>query len=600
MSVDATRPWPKLSPVQRFGPLLAVVVLVVGAGTVATVKGRSADSRPGASTSGGTTPGGKDGVEGDHYEDASQLAPLYSEAKEAGTLDDADWGDRCDPDTGRIMLPSVYAPPCVPKWGGSKPWTDRSGKVHADNGGATAPGVTSDEIVVAYYVPGPADLLTTAEALGIYDSADMRIKATQELIDLAQANYETYGRKVVVKPYRASGDGVNSAQARADARKVAEDMHAFASIGGPTQAIAYQDELARRGVLCVGCGAAAPDRTYQENAPYTWGIFATPNQIVQGVLDFGVKNLMGKPARFAGDPAVRAEKRVTGIVHYEQDPPLYGDLTAKLTARYKKLGAESKVTISYLLDQATLPRQAQGIVSRLKQAKITSVVFIGDPLMLIQLTAAATKQNYFPEWQITGTVLTDATATGRLMDQKQWVHAFGASALAARSTPELGEAWRLYKWFYGKDPAARKSLPVLQPPVQLLFNGIHLAGPDLNAQTFAGGMFRYPKSGGGPTTPQISYGHGLFDTTDYVGVDDITLVWWDGELEGPDEQGTEGKGMWRYVERGKRMLLGEAREVGDDALFVDSPDSPGILKEIPASDRTKDYPPPKGAPAAGN
>ena len=29
MSVDATRPWPKLSPVQRFGPLLAVVVLVV-------------------------------------------------------------------------------------------------------------------------------------------------------------------------------------------------------------------------------------------------------------------------------------------------------------------------------------------------------------------------------------------------------------------------------------------------------------------------------------------------------------------------------------------------------------------------------------------
>ena len=48
------------------------------------------------------------------------------------------------------------------------------------------------------------------------------------------------------------------------------------------------------------------------------------------------------------------------------------------------------------------------------------------------------------------------------------------------------------------------------------------------------------------------------------------------------------------------MLLGEAREVGDDALFVDSPDSPGILKEIPASDQTKDYPPPKGAPAAGN
>ena len=161
-SVDSARPWPKLSPVQRFGPLLAVVALLVGAGTVATVKGKGSEAR------GGTAPpASTDGfvVKGDRYEDAPNLPITYAEAKKAGTLDDYDWGDRCDPKTGRIMMPTVYAPPCVPKWGGTKPWKDRSGKVHTDNGGATAKGVTADEIVIAYYIPGPTDLLTTAEAI---------------------------------------------------------------------------------------------------------------------------------------------------------------------------------------------------------------------------------------------------------------------------------------------------------------------------------------------------------------------------------------------------------------------------------------------------
>ena len=38
----------------------------------------------------------------------------YLEAKEAGTLDDYEWSDGCDPDTGQVKVPSVYAAPCVP------------------------------------------------------------------------------------------------------------------------------------------------------------------------------------------------------------------------------------------------------------------------------------------------------------------------------------------------------------------------------------------------------------------------------------------------------------------------------------------------------
>lgn len=40
---DAARPWPKVSPLNRWGPIVLVLAVLVGAGTVATVKaGRNA------------------------------------------------------------------------------------------------------------------------------------------------------------------------------------------------------------------------------------------------------------------------------------------------------------------------------------------------------------------------------------------------------------------------------------------------------------------------------------------------------------------------------------------------------------------------------
>ena len=126
-----------------------------------------------------------------------------------------------------------------------------------------------------------------------------------------------------------------------------------------------------------------------------------------------------------------------------------------------------------------------------------------------------------------------------------------------------------------------------------------MAGPNLTAETFAGGMFRYPPSGGGPSRPRISYGdHGLFEELDFVGYDDFTVVWWDPNMEGPSEQEVVAPGMWRYPLGGRRFLMTEPEEFADDLLFNDIPESPGILDEIPEQDRTPDYPPPPGSPAA--
>ena len=57
-------------------------------------------------------------------------------------------------------------------------------------------------------------------------------------------------------------------------------------------------------------------------------------------------------------------------------------------------------------------------------------------------------------------------------------------------------------------------------------------------------------------------------------------------------------GAQARVLAGGTDLLGDVRKVDDDLLFKDTPSAPGILDDLPPSDKTGDYPPPPGAPAA--
>lgn len=561
-----------------WGPLAFIVALLVIVGAIATTKD-STTAQPSATSKPGAQTGPKS------WANNPVLPITYAEAKKAGTLDNYDWGAHCDTKTGRIMMPSVYAPPCTPQLTG-------------DNGGATAPGVNGDTITVAYYVPSPQDLFATAQALGVLDSPDEMATLAEQTVTAYNAIYSLYGRKVKLVRFQASGNGVDPTAARADAIKVATEIKAFASIGGPSQSGAYADELAKRKVLCIGCGAAVPDATFQKNAPYMWGNFPTPEQFVTGVFDFGIENLWNRPARFAG-PAFKNKKRVIGTVYYEQSPPVFKDVSRKTLKHYDSLGYNSKVVLTYLLDTNTLNSQAQTIVGKLKSEGVTTVVFLGDPLMPIYLTQQATKQNYHPEWVITGTVFTDTTAVGRLYDQAQWAHAFGTSSLPARTKPQLQDSWRMYKWFYGKDPEAQKSQAFVGPMIQQLYIGLHMAGPHLTPLTFAGGMFRYPPSGGTRTDPRISFGfHGLFPNADYIGVDDFTVVWWDADAQGVSEQNVSGKGMWAYVAGGQRYLLGAKPPKVGDAVLFDPKGAVTLFDALPADSGITQYAPWKNFPSA--
>ncbi len=570
---DEPRPWPTLNPLRRWGPIALVLAVFVALAVVATTRSPDGTTEVAAGTATTTQ----------SLADNPDLPITYAEAKKEGKASSMKWAN-CDPTTGRIRFPSVYAPPCVPEPTGS-------------NGGATSQGVTASAIKVVYYTAPPGDL--TSAISGNLDTPEAVAASVKQYIRLFEATFETYGRKVEIIPMTGSGVSTDETAARADAVKVATQIKAFASIGGPAQTAVYATELANRGVLCLSCGLSVPNSTYAKNAPYMWGTLPTAEQFLENVGLFLTKQLNNKPAKWAGDPKMRTRKRTFGVVHYDQDPPVFTGVSKVFNDLGAKNGWKPKENITYLLDLAKLPETAASIIAKLKAAGCTTVVFLGDPIMPIYLTKAATAQNYFPEWIVTGTVLTDTTSLARNYDQKQWAHAFGVSTLPVRTPHDDADAYRIYNWFYGRMPEANKTAGVFYPNLLQLFQGIQMAGPKLTPQTFAGGMFKMPPAGGRPGAPQASYGNPdlfSFAKEDFTSVDDSTLIWWDADAKGPDEQGKDGVGMYRYVDGGKRYLPGKMPSALQP--FFTKAGSVTVFDGQPPGLKTPTYAPPPGAPGA--
>ncbi len=564
------------SPLARYGPITAIAVVIAVVAVIAIVA-RGGDDSTDTATSTSVV-------------NLADLPPTYAEAQEQGR--NLDFGERCDTTTGTLKVPLSLAPPCVPAFSG-------------DNGGATAKGVTGDTITVAYYVP-QENSDAQAALQGLVDSRESSAQTREDLAQIMNEVYELYGRKVVIVPVDASGPADDPVAAKNDAVKIAEEIGAFAAVSGPGLTNTYADELASRGVLCIQCGLVAPDAEYQKNAPYMWGTSATPEQFLVNVGDYITGRLLGHKAQFAGDPAMRDKERVFGTIHLELDPPVFGEVEDVVNDRGRDAGYIPADEETYLLDVARAPEVAPGIIARMKNAGVTTIVFLGDPVMPIYLTKAATAEDYFPEWVVTGTGFTDSTAVARLYDQQQWSHAFGLSSLPVRTPRELGDAWRLHEWWFGTPPPAQTTAPITLANLSLLFAGLQMAGPNLDVDTFQAGMFHLPEAGGGPTTPHVSFGdHGYFENLDgtprldYLGIDDMTEIWWDADTVTADEGGRTGPGVWKYADGGQRYLPGTMPKT-DPHAFVDS----GAVVEfdqstLPAAERVPDYPPWPGSPVAG-
>jgi hypothetical protein len=550
---------PRKPTLRRYWPVLAVVVVVAGAlGVRAAVGGEDGGDDGGGGEAASYSPG----------DDPPALAAFPDE----DPLDAPD----CDPETGRLAIPNQYAPACVPIWDEGR-----------DNGGETYPGVTEDEIVVVYYDPQQSE---TAAAItedvrgGEEAPTEEEDDANRELVIEAYQNlYETYGRTVRVEQIEASGASDDDAAARADAIKAADDIGAFAVVGGPSQTNAFAEELAARGVLCL-CTASQPIENYEEWAPYVWGGLMASTQAYTHRSDYITERLAGQPAEYAGDPAMHEQERTFGLVYYETADGAYESGVDFFEDRLAEGGVELTERIPYILDLSRAQEDAATIVARLKDAGVTSVVIAGDAYFPIYLTEEATAQNYRPEWIITGSTGTDASAIARRYDQDQWAHAFGISLLTARVDPDADDQdVNIASWYHGEELS---SYPQIYD-FGRLFLGIHLAGPELTPETFRDGMFSWEGTSGYATVFGSSYGNDLWPWEDYLASDDVTEIWWDPDAEGKDEADQDGRGLYRYVDEGRRYMPGEIGE--STGVPFEEDGTVTLFPEVPEGDRPPEY-----------
>lgn len=526
-----------------------------------------------------TLVGGDDDAGRDRAPGSPASLPLtFDEAQARGI--DVSWGPHCDTTTGRVAVPLWYAPPCVrPPKGG--------------NGGSTSSGVTRDEIVVAVYQQQP-DLLeqTFLERSGSDENLDTELRTNQQYVDFFQSNYETYGRKVRLVPVKGSGPPDDDVSAKADAIRVATEVGAFASFGGPSQTTAYADELAARGVLCVGdCTTAAPESFLRSRSPFVWPSQASPDQAAEHWAAFVGKELARRRAEYAGDPTLARRTRRFGIVRYDDEPGTFDTSFARFTALLTRQRVKVATQVPYRLDLASAQESARSTIAALREARVTSVIIAGDPVYPLYLTKEATAQGYFPEWVVMGYAYTDTAVFGREYDQRQWAHAFGVSLLPTRQADDVDELAQILVWQTGRPPAASTFRLLVQAPL-VFFTGVHLAGPNLTPESFRAGLFRFPATR--PTSSpflHLSWGrHRIWPGVDVTGGDDATVIFWDPEATGPDEVGNDGTGLWRYALGGRRYLPRDWPD-GNVGLY-DRAASVAILEELPPEARPPDYPSP--------
>ena len=563
---------------RRYGPLTAIVVVAALVVTLVLLGGGDGET---ASVDEDDRALGEDGytVETDWGTVTLPAGVIpFSVAEEEGL--DIDWPETCDTERGAVAVPSFFAPECYAPFEG-------------DNGGATARGVTQDSIRVVLYESQDNDPILDPITGLVSDDRPAELTETyQAFLPYFNEYYETYGREVELIVYRATGNALDEVAARADAVQIAQEIQPFAVFDGPWLTSAFADELAAQGVLHISLlgGSQEPDY-YAEADPYMFQIGISPRQGREHVAEYIGRRLAGRPAEYAGDQAQTRQERRFGLVYLETST-IAEDVLRELEDGLADYGVQLAAVASYQnpLDVASI---APGIIAQMKDAGVTSLLVVGDPLTPQTFTRTATDQDYFPEWILAGSPFADTAAYARTYDQQQWAHAFGVSFGAARRDPAVSSAGQLFRWYTCSEPPAEDGVELMSPIPSLFFAVLQAVGPDLTVERFREVLF-----GAGPTptaltAPSLSYGtadRGRWDEVDYQGVDDATEIWWDPQATGPDETGTEGQGLYRYVDGGLRYLPGEWPETPPGVFKPVG--SVTIYREPPAAESYPDYPSP--------
>jgi hypothetical protein len=509
----------------------------------------------------------------------------------------------CEASTGLTKMNFTARPQCVRPFGKGE-----------NNGGATTQGVTKDTVKVVVLVPNAAQQEAAAKQPGATPPIDQSSGAVgsqedgfRDFFDVYNHWIQTWGRKVALTFVHPTG--ADETAQRADALKISETKpFAVIDAGGMDGGGAVFDSvLARDRIIVITAGAGSNDDAIKQ-APYRWGgqdtgIFA----INAG--EFVAKSLAGRKAQWAGDDALRTKTRKLAVVY----PTGAGGVdVSKFEDAYREYGGKGTLTtVSYDLgaDPSKVADEAQRLAPQLmvkvKDSEATSVVLFSDIANTTpSLMKAATLQEYFPEWVITGLGFQDIDLVARVLwpaDQTAHVFGIGTSPPYAADGSSANGLETFFQSYWG-DTRGTYS-PGAVGIGFLLYSGIQLAGPKLTPENFRQGVFSMP-AGGGAIADQISnfmtgYGRSAgvpYDEYQTIGID-YSMKWFDPEAVGVSNlvPGPPGQGKFVFLNGAKRYYAGTWPK--GDQPFFDRSASLVQLESPPPSDAPPNFPC-EGCPSA--
>jgi hypothetical protein len=406
-------------------------------------------------------------------------------------------GYTCRPGVRQVPW-SLYAPPCVARFTGY-------------NGGKTYNGVDEKTIKLAVRVPvdagGPAaqaqDRL--AQQTG-GATASQAYSYANRFLPWFNKKYELYGRKVVFERFNGQGNSIDEAQnkgqesACADATREATSMHAFMGVLYPftEESGVFTDCAARQQHMFLPLAAPYfPESYFQKWHPYAWDNTTQCERIGRDLAEYTGKRLNGRNAKWAGDPALRAQKRRFAL--YVPNDPAYQRCADQFQNDFKKKYGGTVVSrYNYALDVSQFPSEALRAVVQFQAANATTVILACDNISPIFLTQGAQQQGWHPEWQLIGVAGTDTDSAAASYDQDQVNgHLFGMSQLGnnTKLKSASGEAAHAWREATGEKTLAQGAETIYYNLVDI-FTFLQAAGPILTPQNAANAIRKLPPAGG--------------------------------------------------------------------------------------------------------
>lgn len=436
---------------------------------------------------------------------------------------------------------SLYSALCVPAWTGD------------DNGGATAQGVTKDEIRIAVGVPSG----TTVEEGKLQREFAPEDQASERELKVWQTyfneRFETYGRYLQFYVYKV--DSSDEELARAKVKQAAGD-NMFAYLGHYSVSNAAATRVAIDHKMVTFAFDFNPADFYHRGHPYVYSFDMDSWLLGAMGQEYLCKQMVGKPPEYNEQQDKLFDysaPRKWGLIVYQDE--IRAGSTQRAKDGLAKCGGTYDEIVEYNLNDDS--NKIAGAVTKMRQAGVTSIVVGVDPISPAVLTAEAQRTNYFPEWFCAAGCATNGI--GRLLDDNQANHMI---ALSSREIPRADADKDWYRAYKEIDPEGEPDESYFRE-LQQLSGGIQHAGPKLTPQTLWQGMKKQPCR-----TPEPIWSIGgcysdpdpksdVHYLGDYTYSDYMSFMWFDNKGDDPD---SSSAGAWCYMHMGARYRYEEIPE----------------------------------------